>query len=107
MNEVLCLRDCASAFLTRRQGEAIRQHLVEQLDKIKSMPNGHVLTIDFRGVDVMTPSFADECFGKFAERIGSHDFRNVIRLVGADPTVRALLNSVLSRRLSPGESPTT
>jgi len=85
--------------LTRGQGELVRAQLVELHE---TLAPGERLTIDFAGVSAMTPSFADECFGKLAERLGANVFRSSVRLVGADEVVRVLVNSVLARRLGAG-----
>ena len=97
MPNVFRLKDSPGGFLTRRQGEEVRARLME-LDR--DLPQGERLVIDFAGVEVMTPSFADECFGKLAESIGGLNFRKRVKLTGAEPIVRALLNSVLAERLN-------
>lgn len=97
MTNVLRLVDQKGAFLTRSQGEKLR-HRIEEI--FSNLESGHRIAIDFAGVDVMTPSFADECFGKLAERLGANRFRQSISLNGADETIRTLINSVLAERLS-------
>ncbi len=94
MREVLQLVNCNEEFLTRSQGERVRERLVKAYDSAL----GDQLVIDFSGVEVMTPSFADECFGKLAERVGFQNFRNSVSLTGGSETVRALVNSVLAQR---------
>ncbi len=97
MNQVIRLNDCDSEFLTRRQGKKIRERLVKAYE---GLAGGDRLTIDFDRVDTMTPSFADECFGKLAERIGALHFRKTVSLVRASDLIRTLVNSVLSHRLA-------
>jgi hypothetical protein len=97
MAQVLKLADCDTDFLTRGQGERIRARLVDLYHELKP---GERLVIDLSGVDVLTPSFADECLGKLAEVVGMSNFGSSVSLVGANETVRVLLNSVLSRRLT-------
>ena len=96
MAEVLQLNSFPSGFLTRRQGEQVRSRLIEIEAKV---PPAQKLVIDFSDVSVMTPSFADECFGKFAERIGGVNFRQRVSLRNANDTIRTLINSVLTSRL--------
>jgi hypothetical protein len=103
MPKIIRLKDCPTDFLTRRQGEKLRAQFVRMRDEVGS---GEVLTIDFDGVEVMTPSFADECFGKFAERIGLRDFRQSVSLVGANETIRTLVNSILAKRILAPEAET-
>lgn len=97
MAEVFRLFDCGTDFLTRGQGERVRARLVELH---RSLGPGQSLVIDFTDVDVLTPSFADECLGKLAEVVGAANFRNSISMVGANETVRVLVNAVLASRLN-------
>jgi hypothetical protein len=101
MPQVFRLKDSPGGFLTRRQGEEVRAYLV---NLNRDLPPGERLVIDFAGVEVMTPSFADECFGKLAESIGGLNFRERVKLTGADPIIRTLLNSVLAERLNGSNS---
>ena len=57
------------------------------------------LRIDFAGVRIMAPSFADECFGHVVEELGREVFKARLELTGADPEIRALVNVVLRYRL--------
>ncbi len=84
-------------FVSRGQGERLRNELTKEYERLDV---DHTLVIDFNGVDTMTPSFADECFGKLAEKIGVERFRKAISLVGADETIKTLVNSVLALRLT-------
>lgn len=104
MHEIFRLRECTGEFLTRRQGEKIRERLVQLHKRLGADAS---IVVDFTGVDTMTPSFADECFGKFAEIIGALEFRKVVSLIGADETIRTLVNLVLSERLSPRDAATS
>lgn len=97
MAEVLRLIDCQSAFLTRAQGARVRERLVKSHTALRE---GERLSIDLSGVKTMTPSFADECLGKLAERLGAEIFRATVTLIGANNIIRVLINSVLSHRLA-------
>ncbi len=83
-----------SDFVTRRQGELARGMLVEALGKY---PQNTRVTISLAGV-VMTPSFADECFGKLLLNLGEEQFRKRVRFADVDGTTKTLLNAVLSKR---------
>lgn len=96
VDQTVKLKDEATGFLTRDQGEALRTRLVTVHE---NLGRDDLLVIDFEGVTAMTPSFADECLGKLAERVGSSRFRSTIKLIGASEPVRILVNSILSRRL--------
>lgn len=96
VDQTVKLKDEVAGFLTRDQGEALCSRLVTAHD---NLGQDDLLVIDFEGVTAMTPSFADECLGKLAERVGSSRFRSTVRLIGASEPVRILVNSILSRRL--------
>ena len=97
MRQILRLKDCGSDFLTRRQGKVVRERLVKEF---QSLTPGDVLGIDFAQVETMSPSFADECFGKFAEVVGAGPFRTSVFLIGANDTIRTLVNAVLADRIA-------
>ncbi len=101
MAEVIRLTECSSAFLTRRQGELVRERLVKEL---KSLDLTCKLRIDCSGVSEMTPSFADECFGKLLQYVGAYSFRSRISLVGADDTIKVLINAILAQQIEKGAS---
>jgi len=88
-------------YLTRAQGVRVRA-------KLETLVNGLAqddrLVIDFEGVQVMTPSFADECFGKLAQGMGFATFRQRITLIGANETNRILVNAILAERSSASSS---
>ncbi len=91
--------DANAGFKTRHEGSDVRSQIEKVLAKTDDM-----VAIDFSGVAVMTPSFADECFGKLAQELGIDEFKKRIRLRGADETIRVLMNFVLSERLSTRDS---
>ena len=97
MKHIFRLADKNIEWLTRAQGEKLRKELEDLLGKFAT---GDRLEIDFSGVQVMTPSFADECIGKLAAQLGPAKFRESVSLKGADETVRTLVNAVLAERLS-------
>lgn len=97
LQHLLSLKDRDTEFLTRTQGERVRNEMNSLIDK---MSEGDRLVIDFNGVEGMTPSFADECFGKLAKILGPARFKAVVLLTNANDSIRVLINSVLSHRLS-------
>ncbi len=101
MNHIIRLIEQDSDLLTRAQGEKVRARIEELLD---GLPVGDRVVVDLSDIQVMTPSFADECLGKLGERLGAARFRQVIKLTGADETNRTLVNAVLSERLSASQT---
>jgi hypothetical protein len=55
--------------------------------------------VDFSAVELVTPSFADECFGVLGQRYGRTIFRTRLRLVGVTEDVKHLISVVLANRL--------
>lgn len=98
MAQVFRLKDANGGFLTRDHGGRVREELVAIF---KALPIEDRLVIDFEGIDIMSPSFADECVGKLAENLGVQTFRTRVTLRGANETNRILINGILNRRLSP------
>ena len=79
---------------TRESGAA------EFLRVKRALSSAETVTIDFAGLKV-TPSFADGLLGGLAECLGESAFRARVKLIGIDPSMRPLLNGVISRRLQP------
>lgn len=75
---------------SRDFGIEIRARIEEGLEQ------GGVL-VDLTGLEDMTPSFADECFGKLSEQFGE-DVRNRIEFRG-DAPFKVLLDAVIRVRL--------
>ena len=55
----------------------------------KGLPENEAIEIDFSGVKVLTPSWADEVITKIA-----HDFRNIKLINTANSTVKATLKTL-------------
>jgi hypothetical protein len=83
--------------ITRLKGEQLREAILERLDNIEPE---EVIQIDFGGVVYMTPSFADECFGRLSEYLGREAFRQKLRLVNAGSLIRSVVNAVIANRLA-------
>lgn len=56
----------------------------------KGLPEDEVIEIDFSGVKVLTPSWADEVITKVAR-----DFKNIKLLNTINPTVKATLKTLI------------
>jgi len=90
---VFRLADFGDELLTRDAAARVCAALRRALDHHER------LRIDFAGVRVMAPSFADECFGHIVEELGREVFKARLELTGADAEIRALVNIVLRYRL--------
>lgn len=78
---------------TRAEGIEAREKLIQLLN---SHPK---LTLDFAHTQI-TVSFIDECLGVLAENLGKERFAEKIILENISPSLRALLNHIMTRRLS-------
>ncbi len=80
--------------LTRELGIAIRADLATILS------SGARVKVVLDGIDDITPSVADECFGKLAESMGSDKFNQMVILAGGQSLVQRLINLVIKNRIS-------
>lgn len=79
---------------SREQGRIARLWLRGLIDLHQQV------TMNLDGVQSLTPSFVDECFGKLLVEMGEDKFRTKLVLQGGSPAVRTLLNKVLRIRLA-------
>ena len=91
--QTLTVKDFSTKLLARETGLAIRAELATLL------VDGAVVEVDLDGVDDITPSVADECFGKLAARMGDHKYRTRVILRGGVPLLHRLIDFVVANRL--------
>jgi hypothetical protein len=89
------LADFGKELLARETGLAIRAELATLL------ADGSRIVINLDGVEDITPSVADECFGKLAERLGLSKFRHRIEFSGGTTLMHRLIDFVLAQRSGP------
>jgi STAS-like domain of unknown function (DUF4325) len=77
---------------SRDFGIEIRTRIQEAFDE------GRRVVLDLTGIEDMTPSFADECFGKLSEQLGEDVTERGVRIVNGDQ-FRSLINAVTRIRL--------
>jgi hypothetical protein len=83
------LADEHGAVLTgRAQAIDLRQVLVRELDA------EGCLVLDFEGVETVSPSFADELFGRFVDQVGEDN----VRFVNLNAHLTAVANMIRRRR---------
>jgi hypothetical protein len=82
---------------TRRSAEQIRNKLENYLAE-----GAPVLVLDFKGINVVSSSFADEVLGKLALRMGIVNFTNRFRLENMTTTVQAIVDRAITQRLAGG-----
>lgn len=91
------VKDHAEAFVTRDMGRKVREMLLE-FDS--QSPVDVALTIDVSGIEVLTPSFADEFFAKTVVQMGLDAFRTRFRIVGPPDDIKLLISKVIKIRLA-------
>jgi STAS-like domain of unknown function (DUF4325)/Histidine kinase-, DNA gyrase B-, and HSP90-like ATPase len=89
----LVVRDFATKLLARETGLIIRAEIATLL------VDGAVVEVDLDGVEDITPSVADECFGKLAIRLGESKFQSRIIFRGGSPLLHRLIEFVVANRL--------
>jgi anti-sigma regulatory factor (Ser/Thr protein kinase) len=60
---------------------------------------GQTIVVDFKGISVISSSFADEVFGKLFVSLGPMKFMQAIRLVNVNPTIQALIDRAITQRM--------
>ena len=90
------LRIHATDFVSRDIGKLLRGKLMEFE---ATVPSDQKITIDASGVSIMTPSFADEFFGRTAAALGLNRFKHRFRLSGVEDSTKPLINNVVRNRL--------
>lgn len=79
---------------TRKAGEEIRKAIVESINRGASL-----VEIDFSGVESISWSFADECFGVLWQSNLSDILESRLRLINADEhTVIPIIRTVVTNR---------
>jgi len=92
-SEIVELRHFGTELLTREAGLAIRAELATL-----ALVNGSVI-VDLDGISDITPSVADEAFGKLAEKMGLETFERTITFRGGSSLAMRLIEFVLKTRL--------
>lgn len=89
------LREKEGGFGTRRAGERLRNEIMN-IFKESQKP----LILDFKGIGVISSSFADEMIGKLVIEFGFFGFNNIIRLRNMNPLVQSILQRSVSQRMA-------
>ena len=82
---------------SRKLGADIRTRLENYLNAAAGL---QYVVLDFKGVGVVSSSFADEVLGKLAASMGELEFRRRVSVDNTSPTNRALIERAISLRLS-------
>lgn len=89
------LLEKSSGFGTRQAGERIRNQILN----IHQQSN-QVIVIDFKGVELISSSFADELLGKLVVEFGFFGFNNLIRMRNMNSLVQNIVQRSVSQRMA-------
>lgn len=78
---------------TRQKGEQVRSLLLEKI------ANCDKVVLDFTGVQVVSNSFADECFGKLLQSMSLDELKQKTTFVGLSDFARKNIAVAIRRRL--------
>lgn len=85
----------AQGFGTRKSGERVRNDVLNIYEQTKTSIN-----LDFKNINVISSSFADELVGKLVIKLGFFGFNNVIRLKNMNPLVQSILQRSVAQRMA-------
>lgn len=88
----IIFRDISSSLGTRQLGAKIR----EDIERTISLNDD--VCFDFEGVDVVSNSFADECFGKLLLRFDVHFIKQHTAFINANDFVKRVITSSFRQR---------
>lgn len=79
---------------TRFLGEKIRMEVINNFNIAER------IVFDLEGVDLLSNSFADECFGKLVESFGIEVVKRKTTFKNAKPIVVAVIKKAIDERLN-------
>lgn len=83
-----------SGFGTRRSGEKIRHEVSNYL------LSEQIVEVDFRDINIVSSSFADEFIGKLYVELGPLRFASMVKLINMNHTISAIVNKAILQRVS-------
>lgn len=89
----LVASEVSAQLLSRESGLMVRAELATLL------ADGSTVEVDLDGIEDITPSVADECFGKLAVRLGEEKFRTRVKIRGGSAILHRLVDFVVRTRL--------
>ena len=89
MTDTIKFKDIGSSLGTRNLGVKIRQLI------LKKMELSEKVFLDFNEVDIVTNSFADECFSKLRKSVTAEEFRAKIAFINTNDFVQRVIISSL------------
>lgn len=78
---------------TRKAGSAVRNTIIEGIE------NNENIIFDFAGVEIVSNSFADECFAKLIFHFDLPQFKQHTTFQNASPFIKAVIANSFKERL--------
>jgi len=91
---IVDLKSKESGVGTRKSGEKIRNELVNIYKQ-----SGKSITLDFKGLNIVSSSFADELIGKLVAEFGFYAFTNVFKLRNMNTSVQSIVQRSVAQRM--------
>ncbi|MBC7641476.1 MAG: STAS-like domain-containing protein [Flavobacterium sp.] len=89
MNHTILFREINPSLGTRDLGAKIRLDIIEQLN------TNDKVYLDFEGVDVVTNSFANECFSKLKDSVSLDVFKSKVAFLNTNDFVQRVIISAM------------
>ena len=89
MTHTIQFREISTSLGTRDLGAKIRVNIIEKIN------SNDKVYLDFEGVDVVTNSFANECFSKLKEAVTLDVFKTKIAFLNTNDFVQRVIISAL------------
>ena len=93
-NIIIDLKNKESGVGTRKSGEKIRNELVNIQKQ-----SGKNITLDFKDLNIVSSSFADELIGKLVAEFGFYTFNNVFKLKNMNTNVQSIVQRSVAQRM--------
>ena len=82
----------SKSFGTRPAGTPVRKRLIN----LHHMNEGEKVLIDFKDIEIISSSFADEVFGKLFYEIGPIEFMKIFEFLNISPIIEKLMAKMQS-----------
>lgn len=89
MTHTIQFREISTSLGTRDLGARIRINIIEKIN------TNDKVYLDFEGVDVVTNSFADECFSKLKDAVTLDVFKSKIAFLNTNDFVQRVIISAM------------
>ena len=93
-NIIVDLKSKESGVGTRKSGEKIRNELINIYKQ-----SGKSITLDFKDLNIVSSSFADELIGKLVAEFGFYAFNNVFKLKNMNTSVQSIVQRSVAQRM--------